>query len=52
MEFVKRLTEQVSTPFKDETALSTRAEHAAQLIPVMLYFFNLSPSYGFIIYDF
>ena len=33
---VNRLTEQESTPFTADTAFSTRAEHAAQLIPVTL----------------
>ena len=37
MEFVKRLTEQDVTPGTLDTAFSTRAEQAAQLIPVTLY---------------
>jgi len=35
MEFVSRLTEQLVTPGTLLTAFSTRAEHAAQVIPVM-----------------
>jgi hypothetical protein len=34
MEFVSKLTEQSVTPSTDFTAFSTRALHAAQLIPV------------------
>ena len=37
MEFVSRLTEQEVTPFTFDTAFSTRAEQAAQLIPVTVY---------------
>ena len=41
MELVSRLTEQASTPGTPDTAFSTRAEHAAQLIPVTLYCFTV-----------
>ena len=37
IELVKRLTEQEVTPGTWDTAFSTRAEHAAQLIPVTIY---------------
>ena len=37
MEFVSRLTEQLATPGTLLTAFSTRAEQAAQLMPVTLY---------------
>src|SRR5699024_4692646 len=37
IEFVSRLTEQEVTPGTLETAFSTRALHAAQLMPVTLY---------------
>ena len=37
MELVKRLTEQAVTPGTLLTAFSTRALHAAQLMPVTLY---------------
>jgi hypothetical protein len=37
MEFVRRLTEQDTTPGTLETAFSTLAVHAAQLIPVTVY---------------
>ena len=37
MELVKRLTEQEVTPGTLETAFSTRALQAAQLMPVTLY---------------
>ena len=37
MELVSRLTEQAVTPGTALTAFSTRAEQAAQLIPVTLY---------------
>ena len=37
MELVSRLTEQEVTPFTPDTAFSTRAEQAAQLIPVTVY---------------
>ena len=37
MEFVSRLTEQLVTPGTAFTAFSTRAEQAAQLMPVTLY---------------
>ena len=37
MELVKRLTEQEVTPGTLPTAFSTRAEQAAQLMPVTLY---------------
>ena len=37
MELVRRLTEQLFTPGTFDTAFSTRAEQAAQLIPVTLY---------------
>ena len=50
MEFVSRLTEQLSTPFTFFTAFSTRALHAAQLIPVTLYCFIFSPSRLFVLY--
>jgi hypothetical protein len=43
MEFVRRFTEQLSTPETDITARSTLAEQAAQLIPVTLNFFIFSP---------
>jgi len=39
MELVKRLTEHDVTPGTPETAFSTLAEQAAQLIPVTLYCF-------------
>ena len=39
MEFVSRLTEQEVTPATFDTAFSTRALQAAQLIPVTLYCF-------------
>ena len=42
IELVKRLTEQLVTPSTLETAFSTLAEHAAQLIPVTVYCFILS----------
>ena len=42
IELVRRLTEQEVTPSTEETAFSTLALHAAQLIPVMVYFFKLS----------
>ena len=50
MELVSRLTEQLSTPGTALTAFSTRAEQAAQLIPVTLYCFILvlAPSDYFI----
>ena len=38
IELVKRLTLTSLTPFKFLTALSTRAEQAAQLIPLIKYF--------------
>ena len=45
-EFVSRFTEQLVTPSTAETAFSTRAEQAAQLIPVTLYcFIGSSPSF-------
>jgi hypothetical protein len=44
MEFVKRLTEQSVTPSTEATAFSTRALHAAQLMPVTLYRFKKTPS--------
>ena len=37
MELVNKLTEQEVTPFTPDTAFSTRAEQAAQLIPVTVY---------------
>ena len=37
MELVRRLTEQEVTPFTPDTAFSTRAAQAAQLIPVTVY---------------
>ena len=37
IEFVSRLTEQDVTPGTPLTAFSTRAEQAAQLMPVTLY---------------
>jgi hypothetical protein len=37
MELVKRLTEHEVTPGTFETAFSTRALHAAQLMPVTVY---------------
>ena len=37
MELVSRLTEQLVTPSTLETAFSTRALQAAQLMPVTLY---------------
>ena len=37
MELVRRLTEQAVTPGTFRTAFSTRALHAAQLMPVTLY---------------
>ena len=37
MEFVSRLTEQELTPFTPDTAFSTLAEQAAQLMPVTVY---------------
>ena len=43
IELVSRLTEQLSTPGTARTAFSTRALHAAQLIPVTLYCSKLSP---------
>ena len=39
MELVSRLTEQAVTPGTFPTAFSTRAEQAAQLMPVTLYCF-------------
>ena len=39
IEFVSRLTAHEVTPGTAETAFSTRAEHAAQLMPVTLYCF-------------
>jgi hypothetical protein len=51
MELVKRLTAQDSTPGTAETAFSTRAWQAAQVIPVTVYCFMgflsvVSPKYG------
>jgi hypothetical protein len=43
MEFVKRLTEQADTPSTFDTAFSTLALQAAQLIPVTVYCFILPP---------
>ena len=37
MELVSRLTEQLATPGTAFTAFSTRAEQAAQLMPVTVY---------------
>ena len=37
IEFVSRLTEQLVTPGTAETAFSTRALQAAQLMPVTVY---------------
>ena len=37
MEFVSRLTEQELTPLTPDTAFSTLAEQAAQLMPVTVY---------------
>jgi hypothetical protein len=45
IEFVKRLTEQESTPSSLETAFSTRDEQAAQLIPLISNFFKKAPPY-------
>ncbi len=45
MEFVRRLTEQDVTPSSFETAFSTRALHAAQLMPVTVYCSIEYPSY-------
>ena len=44
MEFVSRLTEQLFTPGSFDTAFSTRAWQAAQLIPLTVYCFIL-PSF-------
>ena len=53
MELVSRLTEQLSTPGTALTAFSTRALHAAQLMPVTLYcsilFTSVIPLGGIII---
>ena len=46
IEFVKRLTEQLSTPESFDTAFSTRALHAAQLIPVTTYCSILYPQHA------
>ena len=46
IEFVKRLTEQPVTPGTFNTAFSTRALHAAQLMPVTLYCSILNPSFN------
>ena len=43
MELVSRLTEQAVTPGRADTAFSTLAEQAAQLIPVTLNCFIRSP---------
>ena len=43
MELVSRLTEHAVTPGTFDTAFSTRAEQAAQLMPVTLYCFNVVP---------
>ncbi|CDC61952.1 uncharacterized protein BN660_01251 [Clostridium sp. CAG:448] len=45
MELVRRLTEQAVTPSTAATAFSTRALHAAQLIPVTLNCFILTRSF-------
>ena len=45
MELVSRLTAQLSTPGTAETAFSTRAWQAAQLIPVTVYCFMESPDH-------
>ena len=44
MELVSRLTEHSVTPGTFETAFSTRALHAAQLMPVTLYCFIIYAS--------
>lgn len=44
MEFVRRLTAQDVTPGTSDTAFSTRALHAAQLIPVHCILLHLPPS--------
>ena len=44
IEFVSKLTEQAVTPSTFETAFSTLALHAAQLIPFTLYCSILSPT--------
>ena len=49
IEFVSKLTEQLSTPGSTDTAFSTLAEQAAQLMPVTLYCFIKTPRY-FIIF--
>ena len=49
IEFVRRLTEHSVTPGTFRTAFSTRALHAAQLMPVTLYCFILSPRFGYFI---
>jgi hypothetical protein len=41
MELVSRFTEQDVTPLTADTAFSTRALQAAQLIPVISYFFMI-----------
>ena len=45
IEFVRRLTEQDVTPGTFDTAFSTRAEQAAQLMPVTLYCSIMVPPY-------
>ena len=46
MEFVSRLTAHEVTPGTVETAFSTRAEHAAQLMPVIEYCVMVLPFYN------
>ena len=49
MELVSRLTEQAVTPGTFPTAFSTRAEQAAQLIPVTSNCFKIVPPSGMLI---
>ena len=43
MELVRRLTAQFSTPGTARTAFSTRAEQAAQLMPLTSYWVKFPP---------
>ena len=49
IEFVNRLTEQEVTPGTCETAFSTRALQAAQLIPVTVYCFISLVSFNYFV---
>ena len=53
VEWVRRFTEQEVTPSTSETAFSTRAVQAAQLIPVIVYcsIMKFAPSFSFCMYS-